>query len=390
MIRCTLGVLAYNEANNVERTLRALLAQQMYDGIEVVQIIVIASGCTDATVELAESVASTNPIITVEVEPQRTGKAAAIKRLMAMAQGDVIVLVGADTLPEPTAISHLVQPFEDPTVGMTGARVIPLNTPSSWLGFAVQMLWHVHHRLALRKPKLGELIAFRNVLDNFPDDTATDEPAIEALIATKGLRLIYAPKAIVYNRGPEDPQEFLIQRRRIFAGEVRIAMRYGYFTPSMSMRYVIPVAIEAIRSYPRFFSWICAAMAVELWARVLGLYDGISGHEDVVWRAATSTKKVSASSESLTLISVKWPPGALDSTAFLRELQKQSELRDSVFWWDGVQGEILLSVPGQDSSLELFLHRIEDVTQEQTWPRRIAYPGRVSCRMVRFPSGLSG
>src|SRR5262249_15351992 len=91
MIRCTIGVLAYNEANNVQRTLRALLAQQLHSGVEIAQIIVIASGCTDATVALAEGIASTNPIVTVEVEPQRTGKAAAIKRLMSMAQGEVIV-----------------------------------------------------------------------------------------------------------------------------------------------------------------------------------------------------------------------------------------------------------------------------------------------------------
>src|SRR5262249_1014237 len=280
-----------------------------------------------------------------------------------MAQGEVIVLVGADTLPEPSAISHLVQPFEDRTVGMTGARAIPLNTPSSWLGFAVQMLWHVHHRLALRQPQLAELIAFRNLTDDFPEDTATDEPAIEALIARKGLRLVYVPKAIVYNRGPEDRHEFLIQRRRIFAGEVRIALRYGYFTPSMSLRHVVPVALEAIRTYPRSFSSICVPIPVELWARALGLYDGLRGREDVVWRTAPSTKTVSESSEPLTLISVKWPPGALDSSAFLRDLENQSELRGSVFWWDGLQGEMMLSVPGRDWSPELLLHRIEDVTQ---------------------------
>jgi len=102
----------------------------------------------------------------------------------------------------------------------------------------VQMLWHVHHQLALRRPKLGELVAFRNVIDDFPRDTSTDEPAIEALIAAKGYEMAYAPKAIVYNRGPEGAHEFLIQRRRIFAGQVRIALRYKYFTSSLRMRHV--------------------------------------------------------------------------------------------------------------------------------------------------------
>ena len=267
MIRCTVGVLAHNEAHNMMRTLQALLAQQLQQ-VAITEIIVIASGCTDATSEIAESVARTHSSIKVTVEEKRTGKAAAIRRLISMAAGDVIALVGADTLPEPTAIEHLVKPFADPSVGMTGARIVPLNTPTTWLGFTVQMLWHVHHQLALRKPKLGELVAFRNVIDNFPDNTSTDEPAIEALIAARGLRLVYTPKAIVYNRGPERPDEFLIQRRRVFAGQVRIAMRFGYFTSSLSLRHVFPLAIEAIRSYPRFFLWTFAAMGVELWARV--------------------------------------------------------------------------------------------------------------------------
>jgi cellulose synthase/poly-beta-1,6-N-acetylglucosamine synthase-like glycosyltransferase len=147
MIRCTVGVLAHNEAHNIVRALHALLAQEMREHA-IEEIIVIASGCTDATVALAEGVASSFPIVKVEVETERSGKATAIRRLTARARGVVIVMVGADTLPERTAIEHLLQPFTNPRVGMTGGRIIPLNAPTTWQGFAVQMLWHVHHQLA--------------------------------------------------------------------------------------------------------------------------------------------------------------------------------------------------------------------------------------------------
>jgi biofilm PGA synthesis N-glycosyltransferase PgaC len=402
MIRCTVGVLAHNEARNVLRTLHALLAQQL-QSVEIVEIIVIASGCTDSTVAMAEGIASAHPIVTVEVEARRSGKAAAIKRLMASARGDVIVLVGADTLPEPTAIEHLVEPFSDATVGMTGARVIPLNTPTTWLGFTVQMLWHVHHRLALRKPKLGELVAFRNVIDNFPADTATDEPAIEALVAAKGYRLVYTPRAVVYNRGPENVDEFLIQRRRIFAGQVRIALRYGYFTSSLQLRHVLPLALDAIRSYPRFLIWTIAAIVAECRARVLGLYDALHRPEDAVWRVAPSTKAMSAQSEPITLISIRWPPGALDSASFFRELRRLPEPAGSVFWWDDHQGEMLVSVGGGTSPLEWLQDRIEGATREHVRPHPV-YSNKpdslsvswvrpvlgdrpiVSCRLVTFAS----
>ena len=402
MIRCTVGILAHNEGRNIQRALHAVLAQQLHD-VQIVEILVIASGCTDATVEIAERVASVNSLVTVTAEPERTGKAAAIRQLMSMARGDIIALVGADTLLEPSAIEQLVVPFADRRVGMTGARVVPLNRPTTWLGFTVQMLWHVHHQLALRKAKLGELVAFRNVIDNFPDDTSTDEPALEALIAAKGLQLVYTPKAVVYNRGPETAAEFLMQRRRIFAGQVRIALRFGYFTSSLRLRHVLPLAIEAFRSYPRFFLWTFAAMGVELWARMLGTYDALRGRDEVVWRHIGSTKRVAADTETLTLISVRWPPTSLmDTTAFLRDLRRHSEPTGSVFWWDASQGELLLFVGGE-SPLEWFEHRIEGVTRAHVRPQPVysntservsvswvhpvfAEQQLVSCRLLKFPS----
>lgn len=386
MIRCTVGVFAHNEAQNVRRTLHALLAQQLHN-VEMTEIIVIASGCTDGTVELAEEVAKTYPIVTVDVETTRRGKAAAIKRLTAMARGEIVVMVGADTLPAPTAIEYLLEPFNDPKVGMTGARVIPLNSPDDWLGFSVQMLWHVHHQLALRRPKLGELVAFRNVVD-IPEDTSTDEPAIEALITAKGYRTAYAPKAVVYNRGPENLQEFLRQRRRVFAGQVHIAFRYRYLTSSLQARHAVPLIVEAIRSYPRFFLWTFATMSLELWARLLGMYDVLRGPEDVVWRPINSSKAMVRAQEApeLTLISVRWAPGSLDSAGFLRELQRLPDPVGSVFWWDGSHGEGLLKLHDADAPVERIQTEIQSVSRDHLRGRQ-TIPGSslISCRLVRFP-----
>lgn len=402
MIRCTIGVMAYNEAQNIRHALHALLAQELQT-VEVVEILVMASGCTDDTVELASAIAAEFPVIRIEAEPVRTGKAAAIKRLMSLARTEVIVLVGADTLPEPGAIEQLVKPFAEPSIGMTGARVVPLNLPTTWIGFAVQMLWHVHHHLALRRPKLGEMVAFRNVIDDFPEDTSTDEPAIEALIVSKGYRLAYTPDAVVYNRGPERADEFLVQRRRVFAGQVRLAMRYGYFTSSLSIRLILPLAVEALRSYPRFLPWTFSAMAVEAWARCLGLFDALRGREDVVRRMVDTTKAVVTAErkDPLTLISVRWAPGTLDAMAFLKDLRAHSEPAGSVFWWDATKGEILLFVGGE-APLEWFEQRIRPVTREHVRPLPVysnsanavsvswVKPARahelVSCRMVRFTS----
>ena len=388
MIRCTVGVFAHNEAQNVRQALHAILAQQLHD-VTVVEIIVLASGCTDNTVELAEEIARANPIVRVAAESHRTGKAAAIKRLMAVAQGEVIVFVGADTLPSPTALERLLQPFSDPAVGMTGARVVPLNAPTRFIGFAVQMLWNVHHHLALRKPKLGELVASRNVVTDFPEDTGTDEPALEALITRRGYRLVYTPKAVVYNRGPENLREFFVQRRRIFAGEVLIALKYRYLVSSLSLRHVLPVAADAIRIHPQRLHWTIGVMALELCARLLGALDAARGRTYAVWRHAPTTKDVLAPAERGKLVMIRWAPGAVDGTALLTELRGLPESVGSVFSSDPDMGEVLLRLDVGESTLEWLERRLLTVQAQRSSAALSPSTPSISCRLVHHAPASS-
>jgi GT2 family glycosyltransferase len=384
VITCTIGVFAHNEVRNVHRALQALLTQRL-EHVRIAEIVVVASGCTDGTVELAQQIARANPLVTVDVEEQRRGKAAAIKRLMTRARGEVVVFVGADTLPAPDAIEHLVAPFADQKVGMTGARVVPLNIPETFAGFAVQMLWYVHHHLALRKPKLGELVACRNVVSEFPEDTATDDLALEALVTAAGYKLLYAPSAVVYNKGPENLHDFLLQRRRIFAGELRIALKYGYVASSMSLRHVLPLATDAIRSYPRFVLWTFAVMAVELWARLLGALDTVRGRTHVVWRHAASTKEVLPYSESMTLVSLRWRPDAFDGEALFGEIQNLPASEGAVCWWDRRGGELLLRLEGGRPAEEWIERRLlaNRIQRPMVAPSALDCP-TVSCRTVQF------
>jgi cellulose synthase/poly-beta-1,6-N-acetylglucosamine synthase-like glycosyltransferase len=171
MIRCTVGVLAHNEAHNIVRALHALLAQEMQEHA-IDEIIVIASGCTDATVELAQGVAISFPIVKVEVETERSGKATAIRRLTALARGDVIVMVGADTLPERTSIEHLLQPFTNPRVGRPAPAPIPLNRPP-WLVRGADAVARSPPRL--RQPSASS--SRSECGQEFPEDTTDSQPS---------------------------------------------------------------------------------------------------------------------------------------------------------------------------------------------------------------------
>lgn len=385
MIRCTVGVMAYNEERNIVQVLHALLNQR--DGLcSIEEIVVVASGCTDRTVELARQVAQAHPVVRVDVQPQRHGKAAAINHLITIARCDVIVLVGADTLPDPTALHHLVQPFTDLAVGMTGARVVPLNDPRTFLGFTVQMLWQMHHLMALRWPKLGELVAFRKAIGELPAKSATDEVALEALCVGRGYRLVYAPEAIVYNRGPETLEDFVIQRRRIFAGHLHIANAYKYVAASVPLGHLLTLARDAARLFPGQLPWMAAAVALECWGRALGVLDHLLGRSHHIWRSAPSTKQVHEDQSGFALIAFECAAGTIRLDDLMRITRYMPPSQGTLLWWDRQRHQMMFKVPTDQPASFSLEDRTQQLAAYVAGESRSAQSALWVSRVVRFAS----
>jgi GT2 family glycosyltransferase len=349
MIRCTIGVMAYNEEQMISHVLHALLAQRT-DTCTILEIVVVASGCTDRTVEYAQAIARYNPQISVIAEADRGGKARAINQLLAVARGEVVVLVGADTLPETNAIEELVRPFSDPQVGMTGAQVVPLNDPNTFMGLAVHVLWRMHHEMARRWPKLGEMVAFRNVVSAIPTDTAVDEVALEALLTERGYTLVYAPKAIVYNLGPSTLGDFVNQRRRIFAGHLAMVQSHNYVAASMPPARLAQLALAALRTYPQRIPGVLGAMALEGVARLAGTLDTLSQYSHHIWKPVRSTKAIERS-HSLRVLAVRLD--SADMAATLAAAQQVPTTLGNLHWWDAEQGTLIFQLASADADAAL-------------------------------------
>src|SRR5437762_6475782 len=75
-----IGVMAHNEAGNVGRLLERLRSVELPG--TAIRIVVVASGCTDATVAVARRAAAAEPRVTVVVDPERRGKAVAINQFI--------------------------------------------------------------------------------------------------------------------------------------------------------------------------------------------------------------------------------------------------------------------------------------------------------------------
>ena len=295
-IGCSIGIMAYNEEANIARTLQSVL-EQSGPTVHIEEVVVVASGCTDRTVPIVLEMAQKESRIRLCVQVDREGKASAINLFLKEAISPVVVLIGADVIPEAFAIENLCTPFKDPKIGMVGGRPVPVNDANTFMGHAVHLLWRLHDRVARVHPKLGEVIAFRNVISGIPTDSAVDEISIQALISQLGFQLIYTPDCVVYNKGPVSVRDFLKQRRRIYAGHLKVLQQQNYEASTMK---ITPIAWQLIAcrhfalSTPRQIMWTIGAIVLEGCARIQAYFDYWRKREHHIWQAVASTKDLEA------------------------------------------------------------------------------------------------
>jgi cellulose synthase/poly-beta-1,6-N-acetylglucosamine synthase-like glycosyltransferase len=293
MIPVTVGVPAYNEERNIGKLLSTLLQQRTY-GVRIDEIIVVSSGSTDKTDTIVEEIARRDHRVMLIREEERRGKASAVNQIIKASSNDVIVLESADTLPVEDTVEKLCRPFADESIGMAGARPIPVNDRKTFMGYVDFLLWTLHHHVALRSPKCGEMIAFRRVFNGIPEDAVCDEAWIEYEVRRRGYKVVYVPDAIVYNKGPETVRDFLKQRRRVTYGHLDLRRRTSYKVSTSDASLLLSAIADAFpRREPKRWVHFLALLALEGLGRVLGYYDYyVARRSHVIWEVAESTKEL--------------------------------------------------------------------------------------------------
>jgi cellulose synthase/poly-beta-1,6-N-acetylglucosamine synthase-like glycosyltransferase len=284
--------MAHNEEANVGHLLQRLLEQELTT-VVIAEIVVVASGCTDHTEDIVREWRARDPRIRLLCQEKREGKASGVNLFLREASEGIVVLSSADVLPERDTIQQLVAPMASLDVGMTSSRPVPVNSPDTFMGFAAHMLWDLHHEMARRYFKAGEMIAFRRIFERIPYDSAVDEASVEPVIKGQGYGAIYVPEATVYNKGPETVEDFLRQRRRIYAGHLAVRKQLGYAVSTMSGTRILALLPSVLDWRPRRLLWAAGVVALEIYGRYLGWRDfRTRTGQHVVWEIARTTKKL--------------------------------------------------------------------------------------------------
>ncbi len=283
------GVVAYNEEGHLRASVKSLTEQELPRGVEWGEIWVVASGCTDRTVEVARSLADEDRRVRLVVESERGGKARALGQVFDRARGDALVLLNSDARAEPHAVEHLLRTAsgKTPPFAVMGRPVVPYPVVGRWAS-TFRWMWDLHHEFHAELLSNGGgghlsdellLVSLPNA-SPIPDGIINDGSYLAVWLSQHAGGRWYAEDARVSIEVPETVRDHLHQRRRIHVGNTQVnsVLREP---PSTIPRRLVERPADTIRllrkmmarprgweHFARLATWEVAAYALAAWDRL--------------------------------------------------------------------------------------------------------------------------
>ncbi len=219
----TVVISAYNEESQIEATVRNKIEQDYPPGL--LEVIVASDGSTDGTDQvLARMVQADSRITFIRQEP-RSGKTAALNRLVEHARGDIVVFADANSMYRPDTVRHLIAPFVDPEVGYTSGKMLYVDPHGSLVGDGCTAYMRYENALRAAESAVGSVVgvdggvdAVRRLLyrpmrpDQLPDFV------LPGTVIERGYRVVYVPEAVL-------EEQTLTSGAAEYRMRVRVALR---------------------------------------------------------------------------------------------------------------------------------------------------------------------
>ena len=219
-LRPSLLFCAHNEAESLPAKLENL--RQLKARHPDLEVLAYDDGSSDGTFELLSGASG---LLTLVRGPGRTGKAAGMKRLAAMASGDVLVFTDANVLLAPDAIANLLPYYGDPSVGGLCGQLRYLDEDGASATAQVgSAYWRLDERLRSLESATGNVMGAdgsifsvrRDLYPAFPD-SVLDDLTVSMSVLFQGKRLIKAADVVAFERSVSDRREELRRKMRIGA-----------------------------------------------------------------------------------------------------------------------------------------------------------------------------
>lgn len=214
-------IAAYNEASDIEATLRNKLAMDYPK--DKIELLVISDESEDGTDDIVRKVAqgAAFPIRLFRQVP-RQGKTAGLNTLVPEALGDIILFSDANSQWDAQAVSRLCSNFADPDVGYVTGKMVYVNDDGSLVGDGCSAYMKYENWLREQETRIGSVVgvdggidAMRKTLyqplnaDQLPD-------FVQPLkVVEMGYRVVYESRALLKEEALNDSDSEFSMRVRV-------------------------------------------------------------------------------------------------------------------------------------------------------------------------------
>ena len=331
-------VACYNEEQFIQAKIENLLAIEYPK--DKIEIAFVTDGSNDNTVSLINEAIDNGKGIKLFYEPERKGKQHAVNRVIKELIGDIIIFNDCNTWINLDAVHHMVRHFSDPKVGVvSGEKKIKVLKKDIAVSSGEGLYWKYESWLKSLDSDFhstigsaGELYAIRKQLYKVvPQNISIEDFYLSMQIASDGFINIYEPNAFAEEESSLNLSEELKRKRRIAVGAYNtIISLHNVFKLSNHkllflyishrlMRWLLapfclillfissmilegPVFntmfwLQVIFYIASILGWITSGIRSRLaifyapfyfcfmnYALLVGLYDFISGNNQVVWK----------------------------------------------------------------------------------------------------------
>lgn len=215
--RFSLVFCAYNE----EKALPAKIGnlRRLKTRYPDLEILAYSDMSSDATLALLEAASD---VLTPVAATARLGKASGMRRLVAMASGEIVIFTDANVLLDEGVVDRLADYFSDPAIGTVSGRLEYVNDDETTTADVGGRYWALEERIKALESATGStmgadgsIFATRRAL--YPE---VPPHLLDDLIASitplfLGYRVISAPDVVAYERLATDSGDEWRRRRRI-------------------------------------------------------------------------------------------------------------------------------------------------------------------------------
>ncbi|MBG6233696.1 cellulose synthase/poly-beta-1,6-N-acetylglucosamine synthase-like glycosyltransferase [Pedobacter sp. CAN_A7] len=220
---CTLVIAAYNEEDFITQKIVNTLALRYPAG--KLEIVFVTDGSTDRTPQLVAQY----PEIKLMHTPARSGKIAAVHRVIEQVTTELIVFTDANTFLNPEALFYLCRHYADQKVGAIAGEKRVMIEKSADATAGEGFYWKYESKLKAWDSELysvvgaaGELFSIRKSrYEPVPANSILDDFMISMKIAQKGDVIVYEPEAYAQETSSANIAEELKRKVRIAAGGIQ-------------------------------------------------------------------------------------------------------------------------------------------------------------------------